>query len=237
MRAYKRIKKLDEVVYDLSKNFNRKIVVADIGTDHGYLAERLSRRGNIEKIIATDISEKSLDKLNSLIKKENLKNIETRVGDGLEPIQKVDISVVAGIGGEEIISIIKTQNDINFNEKKCNLFVLQPSHNVIELRKWIFKKNIFVVFDKIIYVADRAYSIIVIDVSKKQKNKISIQNVYLGRDNKIDDEDFVLAIKDMFESLKFIDQIPMIKIMFNKSLKEKFKLKKRIEKLLKEKLC
>ena len=71
MKAYKRLKKMAETVDSLIAN---DAVVADIATDHGYLAEALSKEDRISKIIATDISKKCLNKVEKLVEKCGLKN-------------------------------------------------------------------------------------------------------------------------------------------------------------------
>lgn len=121
MKSFNRIKVLSQTVTEfLEEKQLKNAIVADVATDHGYLSELLSRNENISKIIATDISEKCLSKANELIKQNNLSKIETKLGDGLEPISQVDLCVLAGIGGYEIIKILSNQNITIKGENKCN---------------------------------------------------------------------------------------------------------------------
>lgn len=233
MKTIKRISKLQQAVEFLAQNFDKKVVVADIGTDHGYLAESLSKQNFIQKIIATDISEKSLSKLEKMIDKHGLSNIETRVGDGLDPVVNADISVIAGIGGWEIINILKTQNVTSEGRKKCAYFVLQPAQNVNELRAWLFDNKVCVLRDYVICDAERFYPILIVDVSKKQRNRKSVFNVWLGRDNVTSDEDFVLYLKDTKTFLEFLSGVSKKRIKKDKVLRDKTKLFKLINKLLK----
>ena len=48
MKTYKRIDKICNAVEFACGLFDRKIVVADIGTDHGYVAEKISKFQNIQ---------------------------------------------------------------------------------------------------------------------------------------------------------------------------------------------
>jgi tRNA (adenine22-N1)-methyltransferase len=139
------------------------VVVADIATDHGYLAELLSRHKKVSKVIATDISQACLDKANELKLRCKLDKIETRLGDGLNPIKKADIVVMAGIGGYEIIKILTNQNRQDNGENKCNLFVLQPSKNAAELRRFLIQKNVGILSDFIEFSSGKFYPIIVAD--------------------------------------------------------------------------
>lgn len=233
MKTIKRIKCLTNACENLSKNFEKKLVIADIGTDHGYLSESLSRCDFVEKIIATDISKKSLSKLENLIKKEGLKKIETRLGDGLKPIETADLTVIAGIGGFEIITMLETQNLGDDKKLKCRYFVLQPTQNVVELRRFLSKKKYKILSDKVIFDAGRFYPIILVDVQEKQKLKANIFNIWLGRDNSINDADFVAFLNNQREFLLFLNELPKIRILKDKTLKEKLKLLHLIDKLLK----
>lgn len=233
MKTFKRIEKLAQAVYFVGEILSKKPVVADIGTDHGYLAEALSKSNKVENIIATDISAKSLSKLEKIIKTCNLSKIETKVGDGLEPIENADVSVIAGVGGYEIIKILKNQNKNENGKTKCDYFVLQPAQNVNELRIWIFENKIKLLKDYIIYDAERFYPILIIDVSKKQRNRKSVFNIWLGRDNNIQNEDFVMFIKNLKETFLFVKDINKSRIKKDKVLYQKYKLLKIIDKLLK----
>jgi len=46
-------------------------IVGDIGTDHGYLPVYLIEKGISKKVIASDISQKSLEKIIHLVKLKN----------------------------------------------------------------------------------------------------------------------------------------------------------------------
>lgn len=233
MKTYKRIAKLEEAVCFVYDKLGRKMTVADIGTDHGYLAESLSKNEKIKTVLASDISKKSLSKLEKLIRENNLTNIKTFVGDGLEPIEKADVSVIAGIGGWEIIKILEAQNKTSDGKIKCDYFVLQPAQNVIELRKWLFDKKIKILKDYIIHDADRFYPIIIAQMSKKQKNKQNVYNIWLGRDNDVKNQDFILFLKDLKESFVFLKDINKSRAKKDEILYQKYKLNKLIDKLLK----
>lgn len=231
MKTVKRISELGKAV-DFVRDIKTDVIVADIATDHGYLAEYLSKQSWVKKVVASDISKKCLDKVIKLIETNNLKNIETIVGDGLIPLEKVDISVIAGVGGWEIIKMLKTQNAMANGDNKCDVFVLQPAQNVVELREWLFDNEIFVIKDYVIEDAERFYPIIIVDVSKKQSNEKSVYNLWIGRDNTLESQDFVAFLKDMLTFLEFIDGLSKNRIEQDEELKEKYELKLIIEKLL-----
>ena len=233
MKTYKRIAKLNEAVKFVFEILNKPLVVADIGTDHGYLAESLSKESFVKMVLASDISKKSLSKLEELISSRKLDKIKTFVGDGLVPIESADVSVIAGIGGHETIKILKNQNVTPQGKRKCDYFVLQPAQNVNELRIWLFENKVKVLKDYVIFDMDRFYPIIIIDISKKQINKKSIYNIWLGRDNTLENEDFILFMKDLKVSFEFLKDISKKRAKQDKVLYQKYKLNKIIEKMLK----
>ena len=80
--------KLSNRLLEVANFVPKDSIVADIGTDHGYIPVFLVENNISNKVIATDISEKSLDKTVNYIKELNLRNnIEPRLGDGLETIK------------------------------------------------------------------------------------------------------------------------------------------------------
>ena len=68
--------------------------------------------------------------------------------------------------------------------------------------------------------------------SKKQRNKKSVYNLWLGRDNEIKNEDFVLFLRNIKESLLFLNNITKRRVKKDKILYQKYKLNLLVEKLL-----
>lgn len=160
MRAKKRMIEIASLI----ENAN---CVADIGADHGFLGKMLIEQNRAKKVIATDISSKCLKKTENLVKRFGLDSkIETRVGDGFEPIfeNEVDIAVMAGIGGQEVIRILKNQNLKNIKK-----FILVPAQNAPELRLFLSENGFEIVQDKIVKDQKIFYNIIY--VVKNGKNK------------------------------------------------------------------
>ena len=236
MKSFKRLKCLSEAVNELIKTKSlENITIADIGSDHGYLAEILARNEKISKVIASDISEDCLNKTKKLIYDNNLTKIETRLGDGLKPFDKVDIAVLAGLGGYEIINIISYQNISNNNDIKARYFVLMPSQNTLELREWIFKNNIGIIRDYIVESCNRFYSILVIDVEMCNKIERSDFNLFFGKDNKLENPDFIGFLKFQIEYYNFFDKLTKQQIELDEMTKKKYKIYTMAKDFLKEK--
>lgn len=224
MKSFNRIRCLNKVVCELIDSRQIKdAVVADIATDHGYLAEQLSRNDKIKKVYATDISQKCLDKTNELVSQFHLEKIETRLGDGLDAIDVADVVIVAGIGGYETIKMLSNQNITKLSKRKSNLFVLQPSSNVVELRRFLIDENIGIISDFIVKSGGRFYPIIVADLNINNNVERNVFNIYFGKDNDIANADFVDYLYDVLEKLSFCDLV-IINDSTEKNLKEKYEV-------------
>lgn len=143
------------------KNFVKEnSIVADIGTDHGYIPGYLIENNISKKVIATDISKGSLDKAIEYIEKIGYKEyIDTRLGNGLEVLKpyEVDTVIIAGMGGLLIKDIIERDLEIT---KTINNFIFQPMGAAEELRKYLYENNFKIIDEKIIKEDGKYYEII-----------------------------------------------------------------------------
>ena len=104
-------------------------IFGDIGCDHGYAAEYMLKTGKCKVAIISDISEKCLDKARKLLKKyEEKGRVKSVVTDGFTGLPKLDTALIAGMGGEEIVAIMKNAEELPEN------LVLQPMKNCDKVR-------------------------------------------------------------------------------------------------------
>ncbi len=119
--------------------------LADIGTDHGYLPVSLLQQGRIQSAIASDIGAEPLSHARRTAAEYGVSNIDFRLCDGLCGIspEEADTVVIAGMGGETILSILSAAPWT----KKNTLLLLQPMTKIEQLRRWlggncyVFKKE------------------------------------------------------------------------------------------------
>lgn len=136
-------------------------IVADIGTDHGYIPVYLIKKGIAKKVIACDINEGPLENARTTSRDNNLQNIiETRLGSGLKPIKpdEVNTVIIAGMGGLLIADILMTSIEVVDTVKN---FILQPMTAQEELRKWLEEHNFKITNEKLAKEGDKIYEIIV----------------------------------------------------------------------------
>ena len=134
-------------------------VLADIGCDHGYIGVQALIERRAKQLLAADISEKSLSKCRLLAAEKNLTDrVEFVVSDGFENVTTVpDTAVIAGMGGYEIIKILKSAKSLNRVPEKL---ILCPHQNASELRR--FLNNYPIEKDYIVRSDKKFYPIIVV---------------------------------------------------------------------------
>ena len=83
--------------------------LADVGTDHAYLPNWLRLHGKIREAIASDLRPGPLERARNTGRLYGTDGIEYRLCSGLSGIRpsEVDTIVIAGMGGETILSILK----------------------------------------------------------------------------------------------------------------------------------
>lgn len=132
---------LSERLNFIIKNIENTSVLADIGTDHGYIPVHALKNGICSKAIAVDINKEPLDKarLNAILEGMG-EELEFRLGDGLKALEKdeVEVTVIAGMGGNLIRDILEAQIE-KVNSMKY--LVLQPAQNPEVLREYLYTNN------------------------------------------------------------------------------------------------
>lgn len=144
--------------------------LADVGTDHGIIPVVLVLNGKVNKVVASDISYKSLEKAVRIIKKYGLDMyIDARVGYGLEVLApyEVDNVIIAGLSGKQIAEILEKSPHI---AKEIKRFILQPVQHSDYLRKWLVTNSYKIIDEDLVIENDKFYQII---VARKGKQLIS----------------------------------------------------------------
>lgn len=140
----------------------------DIGTDHGLVIKKAIDNKYIKKAIAADISKNALNQA-----RNNLTNypVEFIVSDGFKNIKsKYDGVVIAGMGSETIIKILKEAPNEDV------IFILQPNAKYDILRKYLMNSD-FKIIDETI-ILDKFYYVIIKVI--RGRIKLTDSDIYLG---------------------------------------------------------
>ena len=134
--------------------------VADIGTDHAYLAIALIQERDAEKVIASDKNEGPCAAARRMLSKAGLaKRIPVRCGDGLSVLipGEVDTVCIAGMGGGLIASILAAKPEVL---AQVSRLVLQPMNDAAILRRWLYENGWHITEESLATADGKLYEII-----------------------------------------------------------------------------
>lgn len=171
--------------------------LADIGCDHGKLAVASLIEGRAEFVYAVDISEKSLQKAKDLAKVAGVSNINFICANGFDGIgdNQIDAAVIAGMGGNEIVSIL---NNI---PKGVDRLVLVAHSDERLLREYLIQHDYAIKKDFCVECKKHFYNIIVAEIGQQQ---LDLKQLLLGN-NAYDSQDYAKYLHYLnhkFENIK-----------------------------------
>ena len=133
--------------------------VADVGCDHGRLTAALLQRGICKNVIASDISESSLDKARKLISHIGLSDrVSFRAGDGCAVLNPGECDAIAllGMGGTLMTRILEACTIPLMGAKAL---VLQPMRAQDDIRRYLYENGYRIVCDRVIRDHGRLYQV------------------------------------------------------------------------------
>lgn len=153
-------------------------VLADIGTDHGYIPIYCIQNKICHKAIACDINSGPLLAAERNIAENSLSDlIQTRLSNGLEALapNEADTIVIAGMGGFLIRDIlISGKSKISENTR----LVLQPMVAVPELREFLCSDGFCITEEKLAREGNKFYNILSV---KKGDCVLSEKELLIGK--------------------------------------------------------
>lgn len=128
---------------------------ADVGCDHGYCTKYMLENDLCERAIISDVSAKCLAKAERLLSNYIAAGrVKSVLCSGLEKIDEGTRQIlIAGMGGEEIISILKASYI-------PASFVLQPMKNVREVRDYLLSQGARITVDEVFSDGGKFYFVL-----------------------------------------------------------------------------
>lgn len=136
-------------------------IVADVGTDHGYIPIYLAQKGLTKKVYAMDINKGPLERARKNIVSQGVSDsVETILSDGLKALgnRKIDILIIAGMGGMLVKKILEDSKDLLPNIPKL---ILSPHLDVDAVRKTIHELGYRIEKEDFLEEDGKFYSILV----------------------------------------------------------------------------
>lgn len=146
-------------------------VIADVGCDHGYVAEYCVNSRLAKRVIASDISDACLDKARRVLKGKA--NVSIVLCDGIG--YECDEAVIAGMGGALICGILDRANSQGLLPKTL---VLLPHRNVDQVRRKINELGYGIDVDFMIEDGGKFYSVIRAQKSVEAQTLTPIQYLF-----------------------------------------------------------
>ena len=135
-------------------------VVADIGTDHGFLPVFLLRQGVVTRSIAVDSSAGSIEKVKEISKRYGLEEcLDIRQCDGLSGITPGEVHsiVIAGMGGILMTRILRDGINVVLDAKEL---ILSPHRDADLVRQFIKENGFEITVDTVIEDKGKNYTVI-----------------------------------------------------------------------------
>ncbi len=158
MELSKRLQAVADLLHDESSDCADSIdVVADVGTDHGYVPIYLVESGRCKKAFAMDVNKGPLLRAQEHIAEHGLEEkIETRLSDGVKALHvgECDAVIVAGMGGALTIKIM-TEGEETFRDLKT--FVLQPQSELAKVREYLCNNQYRIVAEDMVLEDGKFY--------------------------------------------------------------------------------
>ena len=157
-------------------NIDNTTVLADIGTDHGYIPLYATQNGLCSKAIAIDINKDPLDKarLNAILEGAG-DELEFRLGDGLKPLEKdeAEVVIIAGMGGNLIRDILEESID---KVTSLNYLTLVPAQNPEVLREYLYNNDYEIICEDLCEEEGIYYELF--KVRKKDGESMALDSIY-----------------------------------------------------------
>ena len=134
--------------------------VADVGTDHGFLAVALIEKEIAQQVLAIDVNRGPLESAKRFVKERGLEQqITCRLGDGLAATLEgeVDCAVICGMGGELM------QHIISVGPEWLQTYVLQPQSHREELKKFLVQNGYGITEEQCLQEGKQYYDIWVVE--------------------------------------------------------------------------
>lgn len=166
IRISKRLQALASLVTEGS-------VLADVGTDHGYLPIYLLQTGKIKRAFAMDIRKGPLLRAREHVEAFGLGDyITLRLSDGVLALSKeeADSVLIAGMGGGVMLHILEEGREIIGYAKEL---ILQPQSEIERVRNYLYQNGYTIDREDMVFEDGKYYPMMHIDLGRTKEESAS----------------------------------------------------------------
>lgn len=149
--------KLSERLETIASLVPKGSIVADIGTDHGYIPIFLVSEGICPSAYAMDVRKGPLERAREHVKEYRLEEqITLRLSDGLKRLNpgEADTIVIAGMGGGLVCRILEEGRHVWENTKR---FILSPQSELSFVRAYLEKNGFAILREEMLKEEGKYY--------------------------------------------------------------------------------
>ena len=156
-------------------------IVADIGTDHGYIPIYLIESGICSKVIAMDINEGPYLRAKQHIAAHQLdKLIDTRLSDGMQGLEigEATTIILAGMGGGLVIKILEQDRRLWNHIQEV---ILQPQSEIAKVRTYLYQNQWEIVAEDMVREDGKFYPIMKVRQTEQKMTVYTEAELQYGR--------------------------------------------------------
>lgn len=136
--------KLSNRLASIASLAGKSNTAADVGTDHAFIPVWLIQNGMAERVIASDINKRPLERAISCAREYGVESyIDFVLSDGMAHLgaESADTIIIAGMGGETMSDIMQKATWV---EGCASRFILQPMTKSSDLIQYIYKSGLYI---------------------------------------------------------------------------------------------
>lgn len=155
---------------------SRDSVLADVGTDHGYVPIYLVEKGVIPRAIAMDINRGPLERAKEHIAQFGMgEYIQTRLSDGVSALApgEADSILIAGMGGGLVMHILEDGAAVC---QSAGELVLQPQSELEHVRHYLYEKGYVTDAEEMVEEEGKYYPMMRVHYEPGKSNRIEVKN-------------------------------------------------------------
>lgn len=156
---------------------SRGNVLADVGTDHGYVPIYLVEKKVIPRAIAMDINRGPLERAKEHIAQYGMgEYIQTRLSDGVSALSfgEADTILIAGMGGGLVMHILEDGAPVCQSAREL---VLQPQSELERVRRYLHEKGYVTDAEEMVEEEGKYYPMMRVHFEPVKTENVETENV------------------------------------------------------------
>ena len=160
-------------------------VLADVGTDHGYVPIYLLQQKRIPRAIAMDINRGPLERAKEHSRLYGLEEyIDLRLSDGVNALKpgEADSILIAGMGGGLVMHILEDGKEVCHRAKEL---ILQPQSELERVREFLRENGYRILAEEMVLEEEKFYPMMKVCYTgelstEKDVDLLKLSNLYGG---------------------------------------------------------